>query len=95
MNFHISISRTTPFSNLGVLGGIFHYYSHSYRIFCDAASDHVLHCLPVSFKKDARPIWVNSSNVAAWKGYTSQAPAGLEHPKDVRLGTNQGIWTSS
>ena len=29
-------------------------YQHSY-----AASDLGLHCLPMSHKKDARPIWVN------------------------------------
>ena len=35
MYFPISISRTSPFLILGVLGGTFHCYSNSNRIFCE------------------------------------------------------------
>ena len=60
MNFPISISRTSLFQILGVLGGIFHFYSNLNRTFCkqtvvvsnqmpcSAASDLGLHCLPMS-----------------------------------------------
>ena len=67
MNFPTLISRTAPFPILGVLGGIFHFYSNFDRTFCkqtcsgdtdqtphSAVSDLGLHCLPVSHKKDAR-----------------------------------------
>ena len=54
-------------SNLGLFGGIFHFYSNFDRTFCKetvenliAASDPVLHCLPMSHKKDTRLIWVKS-----------------------------------
>ena len=34
MNFPISIDRSSPFQILGVLGGIFHFYSNVHGIFC-------------------------------------------------------------
>ena len=53
---------------LGVLGGIFHFYSNKKLLQansgepdqtpCSAASDLVLHCLPISHRKNARLIWV-------------------------------------
>ena len=39
---------------LGVLGGIFHFYSNSNSTFSDLG----LRCLPMSHKEDARFIWV-------------------------------------
>ena len=34
LNFPISMGRTSLIQILGVLGGIFHFYSNSYRSFC-------------------------------------------------------------
>ena len=63
----VYINWMSPFPNLGLLGGIVHFYSNYKRNFCKqtveslAASDLVLHCLPVSHKKDASLIWVNET----------------------------------
>ena len=62
MKFHIFIGRTCLFQILGVLGGIFHFYSNLKRNFCKQtaenlmrrsvlASDLVLHCLPMPHKR--------------------------------------------
>ena len=67
--FPILNNGTSPFPILGLLDGIFHFYSNLKRNFCKqtveslirlrfVASDLVLHCLPMSYKKDARLIWV-------------------------------------
>ena len=40
-------------SILRVVGGIFHFYSNFNRTFCKQTMD-ILHCLPISHKKDAR-----------------------------------------
>ena len=67
MNLPNLISRMSPLQILGVLGGIFHFYSNFNRIFCkqtvetdqtprSTASDLGLHCLPMSHKKDAKRI---------------------------------------
>ena len=61
MDFPILINWTSPFPFLGLLGGIFHFYSNFKRNFCLAASDLVLHCLPMSHKKDTRPIWLKAA----------------------------------
>ena len=50
-------------SNFWLLGGIFYFNSNFKRHFCkqtvkNLMSDLVLHCLPVSHKKDATLIWV-------------------------------------
>ena len=71
MYFRIFIDETRPFPILGLLGGIFLiFYSLFKRDFCMqtvenlirrrvfAASDLVLHYLPMSHKKDSRLIWV-------------------------------------
>ena len=50
MGFPIHINWTSPFSILGLLDDIRQY----------GASDLDLHCLPMSHKKDARLILVNS-----------------------------------
>ena len=75
MKFPTTISRTSSFPVLGKSGGIFHFYSNFDRIFCKqivenpdqtpryAVSDPGLHCLPMSHKKDAMLIWVNSAIV--------------------------------
>ena len=66
LKFPISIRRTSLFQILRVLGGIFNFNSNSDRTFCELnsgdcdqtlRSDHGLHCLPLSHKKDARLIW--------------------------------------
>ena len=56
---------TSPFPILGLLGGIFHYYStfnansgEPDQMLGFAASDLVLYCLTMSNKKDARLIGV-------------------------------------
>ena len=66
MEFPILINWTSPFPFKGLLGGIFRFYSNFKRNFCKqnsgepdqrphfAESDLVLHCLPMSHKKDAR-----------------------------------------
>ena len=69
MHFPILINWTSPFPILGLLGGIFHFYSNFERDFCKQTmenlirhckmSDLVLHSLLMSHKKDARLIWVN------------------------------------
>ena len=70
MYFPILVIQS-PFPFLGVLDGIFHFYSKFKRklLFVNsgepdqtlhfAASDLVLHCLPMSHKKDDMLIWVN------------------------------------
>ena len=59
MEFPISISRTSLFQILSVLGGIFHFYSIFVRNFCkqtvetlisSAVSDQGLRCLSMSYK---------------------------------------------
>ena len=75
MNFPISIDSTSLFQILGIVGGVFPFYSKVYRIFCkqtrradlaqppqNAAPDQGLHCWPMSHKKDARLIWVKNRN---------------------------------
>ena len=66
------INWNSPFLFKGMLGGIFHFYSNLNRTFCkqtveilirrcvlrSAASDLGLHCKHMSYKKDARLIWV-------------------------------------
>ena len=69
MYFPILINRTSPYPILGLLGGICHFHFIFKKKICKqtgepdqtprlAASDLVLHCLPMSHKKDARLIWV-------------------------------------
>ena len=65
MEFPTSINWASPFPFQGLFGGIFHFYSFFKRNFCKqtvenligrrvfAASYLVLHCLPMSHKKDA------------------------------------------
>ena len=69
MYFPILINWTSLFPILGLSGGIFYFYSNFKRHFCKqrvdnlirrAASDLVLHYLPMSHKKDARLTCVNS-----------------------------------
>ena len=68
----------SPFPILGLLGGIFHFYSNFKRNLIMLANsrepdqtphfavfDLVLHCLPMSHKKDARLIWVIISKVSS------------------------------
>ena len=76
MYFPILINWESPIPILGLLGGISHVYSNfkrnislltvenliRRRVF--AASDLVLHCLPMSHKKDARLIWVKCTNIS-------------------------------
>ena len=63
--FPILINWTSPFPILGVLGGIFYFYSNFKMSFCkkivEKLSDQILHCLSMSHKKDARRIRVNES----------------------------------
>ena len=67
IKFPFIINKNSPFSFKEMFGGIFfHFYSNFYIIFCKHTVDilirrHVLdlHCLPMSYKKDARLIWVN------------------------------------
>ena len=78
MNFSISIIWTGSFPILGLLGGIFHFYLNFKRklLWANseesdqtprfAASDLILHCLPMSYKKDARLIWVK--RLTYWRG---------------------------
>ena len=58
MNFPISIGRTSLFQILGVLVVIF-YFNSSF-----AASYLVLHCLPMSHKKDARLTWSEMNEIS-------------------------------
>ena len=72
MNFSISIGRTGLFQILGVLGGIFNFYSNSNRTFCEKTVKTLIRrrilrrliwvcaVFPMSHKKDARLIWVKS-----------------------------------
>ena len=59
-----SISNwTSPFPILGLLDGI-QFYSNFKRNYCKQTVENlirrrILHCLPMSNKKDARLIWVN------------------------------------
>ena len=53
MEFPISISRTSRFLILGVLGGIFHFYSNSYRTFCEQTVETLIRCRVLR-----RLIWV-------------------------------------
>ena len=73
MDFPIFINWMSSLPILWLLSGIFHFCSNFQKkqqlLFanseepdqtpCFAASDLVLHCLPLSHKKDARLIWVN------------------------------------
>ena len=46
MNFPISISRMSLFQILGVLSGIFHFYSKVHRIFCRQTVETLIrHCV--------------------------------------------------
>ena len=65
MDFPISLNWMSSFLVLGLLGGIFQFYSKFNRTFCkqtvethNVASDLGLHCLSLSHKKGARLIWV-------------------------------------
>ena len=67
MEFPILINWTSPFSFEGLLGGIFHFCNNLQASSGDpdqtqrcAASGLGLHYLPISHKKDARLIWVNT-----------------------------------
>ena len=67
MYFPILINWISPFPVLGLLGGIFHFCSNFKRNFCKQTVENlirrrILHCLPMSHKKDARLIWVNQAN---------------------------------
>ena len=67
----IKRSKVTDYTALKVCWVIFHFYSNFDRTFCKqtvytqirhrntAASDLGLHCLPMSYKKDATLIWVH------------------------------------
>ena len=44
MDFPISIDRTSLFQILGVLGGIFHFYSNSNRKLCEQTVDTLVRC---------------------------------------------------
>ena len=57
MEFPTVINWRSPFPILGLLGGIFHFYSNFKRNFCKRTVEN-LHCLPMSHKKDDRLIWV-------------------------------------
>ena len=72
MVFIISIQILIgPFPFKGLFGGIYHFHSNYTRTSCKqrvetlirrrvlAVSDLGLHCLPMSYKKDARLIWLN------------------------------------
>ena len=68
MDFPTLISKERPYPIVGVLGCIFHLlnFNRTYENseYLDqtphyAVSDLVLHCLPMSIKKDTRLIWVN------------------------------------
>ena len=63
MDLPTLINRTNLLPILGVLGGIFRFYLIFEITFCTAASDLDLHCLFMSYKKDARLIWVNLSSI--------------------------------
>ena len=62
--FSILINWTSPFQILGLLGGIFHFYTNFTRNFCKQTVENlirrfvesglVLQCLPMSHKKDGR-----------------------------------------
>ena len=59
-----TLIRDEPIYNLGVLGGIFHSYSHLNRTFSKQKVEtlikrHVLHCFPLFHKMSARLIWIN------------------------------------
>ena len=62
MYFPTLISWTGPFLILGLLSGIFHFYSHFKRHFCKQTVKTliVLHWLLMSHKKDDRLICVKS-----------------------------------
>ena len=70
MYFPILINWTSPFPILGLLVGIFIFYSNFIRNSGEtdqtlrfAVSDLVLHCLPMSDQKDARHIWVKEFSI--------------------------------
>ena len=57
MCFPIFINWMSPFPILGLLGGIFHFYSNFKRNFCKPTVENlirrrVVHCLQMSLKKD-------------------------------------------
>ena len=59
---YILINWMNPFLILGLLDVIFHFYSNFKRNFCKQTVENlirrcVLHCLPMSYKKD--PIYAN------------------------------------
>ena len=63
--FKPNIHWTSPFSILGLLGGIFHFYTKFKELYGESQQTQhfvvsylVLYCLPMSHKKDARFIWV-------------------------------------
>ena len=59
MEFPAPINWTSPFPFQGLYGGIFHLYSNFKRNFCKQTVENlVLHCLPMSHRKDAKRIWV-------------------------------------
>ena len=63
MEFLNLVSRTSLFPNLGVLGGIFIFFSNFKRTNCKQTvryplSDLGLHCLSMPHKENARLIWV-------------------------------------
>ena len=59
MNFPISIGKTNLFKILGVLCGIFHFYSNFKRNFCKQTVENLIfHCLPMAHKKHPRLLWV-------------------------------------
>ena len=70
MEFPTDMNCTCPFPILGLLGGIFHLYSkfkgNFFLQFMEnlrfAASDVVLHCLPMSYK-NTWLIWVNRNKI--------------------------------
>ena len=67
-NFPLLLFRPAHFHFKGLLGSLSHFHSNSNRTFCKltvqprfAATDLGLHCLPMSYKKNAWLIWVNGS----------------------------------
>ena len=96
MKFSVLINWTSPFPILGLLGGIFHFYSNIKRNVCkqtvekpdqtpqNAASCLVLRCLQMSHKKDASRIWVKLSqlNYVVSPNVINYVHTSLLHPTE-------------
>ena len=99
MDFPILINFTSPFSFKGCLVYFFHFYHMFDRISCSAASDQVLHCLPMSQKWDARLIWVNQvvSNGIRWNLRMSTKSLWIHNRTNENLSgftVGQYIWAT-